>query len=109
MQSLPQHSPASLLVAIPPSWYDIVGISERANEGCEGLDESRDTILEIISKEIQEVPPENIVVGGFSQGGAVALYTALSLDFTPAGVLVVRVLFVVEVSTSRAPVLTSRI
>ena len=34
-----------------PSWYDIVGLDERSNESCEGIEESRARIADILKKE----------------------------------------------------------
>ena len=62
-----------------PSWYDIHGLAERADETCDGLDESQATIEAILRREASEhgVPFSRIVLGGFSQGGALALWTGL--------------------------------
>ena len=46
------------------------------------------TVKDLIAKEISDgIPAENIVIGGFSQGGAVALYTAFATDVKIGGVL----------------------
>ena len=34
-----------------PSWYDIVGLDERSNENCAGIEESRARIAGILQKE----------------------------------------------------------
>ena len=34
-----------------PSWYDIVGLDERSNENCKGIDVSVDTVRTILQKE----------------------------------------------------------
>ena len=62
-----------------PSWYDIRGLAERADETCAGLDESQATIAALLRREAGEcgVPLSRIVLGGFSQGGALALWTGL--------------------------------
>ena len=36
-----------------PSWYDIVGLSERSNENCEGIEASRDTVVKIMEEEVR--------------------------------------------------------
>jgi lysophospholipase-2 len=67
-----------------PSWYDIVGLDSRSNELCEGLDESMDKIMELISHEVGPdgggggIDYSRIVLAGFSQGGALALYTGMT-------------------------------
>jgi len=62
-----------------PSWYDIIGLSERENEECPGIEESQKLVTSLIRKEISEfkISPSRIVLGGFSQGAALSLWTAL--------------------------------
>ncbi|EED86346.1 phospholipase, partial [Thalassiosira pseudonana CCMP1335] len=74
--------PVTLNMGMPmPSWYDIIGLDSRSNEVCNGLDESMDKILELVENEVGEcngvgaVDYSRIVLAGFSQGGALALYT----------------------------------
>lgn len=62
-----------------PSWYDIVGLDSRSNEICEGLDDSMNTVLDLIDEEVaNSVDYSRIVLAGFSQGGALALYTGMT-------------------------------
>jgi predicted esterase len=63
------------------SWYDIVGLDERSNEGCEGIQESRSRIEAILQRERDELglPYSRMVLAGFSQGGALGLFTGLQL------------------------------
>ena len=64
-----------------PSWYDIVGLDERSNENCKGIEESRATLESILAKEHEDtgLPYSRMVLAGFSQGGALSLYTGLQL------------------------------
>jgi len=60
-----------------PSWYDIIGLSDRSSEDLMGLDESKDSVTELIQSEISSGrDASRIGIGGFSQGGALSLYTA---------------------------------
>ena len=72
-----------------PSWYDIKGLDDRSNEDCDGLDETRSYVLGLIENEARTYPDAKIILGGFSQGGAVSLYTGLQHSGKPrlAGVL----------------------
>lgn len=70
-----------------PSWYDIVGLDDRSLESCEGIEASRDTILELLTKEAASVGHDRCLLAGFSQGGALALYTGLQLPHRLAGML----------------------
>ncbi|KAG2499161.1 hypothetical protein HYH03_002742 [Edaphochlamys debaryana] len=58
-----------------PGWYDIASLDEvDRSEDKEGLVESKRYIEELIQKEVASgIPTSKVVVGGFSQGGAVAL------------------------------------
>lgn len=73
-----------------PSWYDIVGLDERSNESCEGIEESRARIADILKKEHEttSLPYSRMVLAGFSQGGALSLFTGLQLETSLAGILV---------------------
>lgn len=74
-----------------PAWYDIVGLDERSGELCEGIEESVSTIREIINNEIQSgLPASRIILSGFSQGGALSLFTGLQMppELKPAGIVV---------------------
>ena len=44
-------------------------------------------VKELIDDEAKNISTERIVIGGFSQGGAVALYTSLTNNIKLAGVL----------------------
>jgi lysophospholipase II len=45
-------------------------------------------VLDLVEKEIQSgIPSEKIFIGGFSQGGATALYTAMTSKHKFAGVI----------------------
>lgn len=65
-----------------PSWYDIVGLDERSNENCKGIEQSRDIIRSILQKEHDSsgLPYSRMVLAGFSQGGALNLFTGMQLD-----------------------------
>ncbi|OQR82848.1 acyl-protein thioesterase [Achlya hypogyna] len=72
-----------------PSWYDIQSLSNRKGDPCTGIEASRDRILQIIEKEIDAgIAPSRIVLGGFSQGGALSLFTGYQMNHALAGILV---------------------
>lgn len=64
-----------------PSWYDIVGLDKRSNEFCKGIDESRARLTSLIQAELDVgIPRNRICLAGFSQGGALSLYTGMQLE-----------------------------
>jgi lysophospholipase-2 len=73
-----------------PSWYDITGLDERSNENCNGIDDSRERISNILKTEHEStgLPYERMVLAGFSQGGALSLFTGFQLPEKIAGVVV---------------------
>jgi len=64
-----------------PSWYDITGLDERSNENCKGIDDSRSTIQNILRNEHETLglSYSRMVLAGFSQGGALSLFTGMQL------------------------------
>ena len=64
-----------------PSWYDIVGLDKRSNEFCKGIDESQARLAGLVKAELDAgIRRDRIVLAGFSQGGALSLYTGMQLD-----------------------------
>jgi len=64
-----------------PSWYDIVGLDERSNENCKGIEESQARLASILEQEHEQtgLAYHRMVLAGFSQGGALSLYTGFQL------------------------------
>lgn len=73
-----------------PSWYDITGLDERSNENCAGIEKSQERIKLILGKEHEEtgLPYSRMLLAGFSQGGALSLFTGLQLSQSLAGIVV---------------------
>jgi phospholipase/carboxylesterase len=71
------------------AWYDIFGRNLSSEEDTTGIRSSQSAIEKLIRKEKQNgIKPENIVLAGFSQGGAIALHTGLRYPDKLAGILV---------------------
>jgi len=63
---------------VMPGWYDIKGMDIKDKQDAIGMAESQSMLLAIINQQVElGVPSENIIVAGFSQGGAVAYHTGL--------------------------------
>ncbi|MFA6178279.1 MAG: alpha/beta fold hydrolase [Candidatus Methylopumilus sp.] len=70
------------------AWYDIFGLELNSQQDEVGIRESQSQIETLINKEIARgVPANHIVLAGFSQGGAIALHTAIRHPQRLAGVL----------------------
>jgi len=70
------------------AWYDIVAIDRRARQDEEGIRESSAATVELIEREKERgIPAARIVLAGFSQGGAVAIHTALRYPERLAGLI----------------------
>jgi phospholipase/carboxylesterase len=70
------------------AWYDIRGLDRKAAEDAAGFHDSDSKVRELIDREVARgIPTTRIVLAGFSQGGAVSLYTAPRLKSRLAGVM----------------------
>ncbi|MBP9721539.1 MAG: dienelactone hydrolase family protein [Gammaproteobacteria bacterium] len=71
-----------------PAWFDIYSFDKNGREDNQGIEKTRQLINQLITEEYNKgVPYENIALAGFSQGGVIALYTALKFEHRLAGVL----------------------
>jgi phospholipase/carboxylesterase len=70
------------------AWYDIVGLDRKAAEDASGFKDTDQKVRELIAREVARgIPAGRIVLAGFSQGGAVSLYTAPRMTEKLAGVM----------------------
>ncbi|KAK6086056.1 phospholipase/Carboxylesterase [Seiridium cupressi] len=76
-----------------PGWYDIIALGGspddlRRQQDEAGMLVSRAYLNGLIQAEIDNgIPEERIVLGGFSQGGAMSLFTGLTTKFKLAGIV----------------------
>ncbi len=73
---------------VMPAWYDILALDfdRRVDEA--GVRRSAEQTVALIERERERgVPPERIVVAGFSQGGAIALHVGVRYPERLAGIL----------------------
>ncbi|EKD76985.1 MAG: hypothetical protein ACD_42C00510G0002 [uncultured bacterium] len=70
------------------AWYDVYSLTDLNREDKIGIQASEQAISAIIQQEIEQGTPANrIVIAGFSQGGAMALYTGMRQAKPIAGIL----------------------
>ncbi|KAI0173662.1 Phospholipase/carboxylesterase [Hypoxylon sp. FL1284] len=76
-----------------PAWYDIFGLTGKAEDIRKEQDEpgilqSREYFNGLIQAEMDSgIASNRIILGGFSQGGAISLFTALTAKFKLGGVV----------------------
>lgn len=70
------------------AWYDLFGLSPDSLQDEIGIQASEAYLHQLIAQEIARgIPSHRILLAGFSQGGAIALHTALRYPQPLAGVL----------------------
>ncbi|XP_046992952.1 acyl-protein thioesterase 1 [Schistocerca americana] len=71
-----------------PSWFDLRTLDANGPEDEEGIKRATELVHGMIEQEVKAgIPSNRIVLGGFSQGGALALYSALKFPKPLAGVI----------------------
>lgn len=71
-----------------PSWFDLMTLEPDGPEDEEGIKKAAQTVHELIELEEKNgIPSNRIFLGGFSQGGALALYSAFRLEKPLAGII----------------------
>ncbi len=72
---------------VMPAWYDIQSLDVRGQDEA-GIRRSSAAIEELIARELERgIASERIVLAGFSQGGAIALFTGLRHPRRLAGIM----------------------
>jgi len=70
------------------AWYDIRSLDSSGRADAAGVHESSAALEALIDREIERgIAAEKIVIAGFSQGGAIAINTALHTDKRLAGLM----------------------
>jgi phospholipase/carboxylesterase len=73
---------------VMPAWYDIMGIKLIDREDRQGIEQSELLIRKVIDEQLNDgFKYKQIFLAGFSQGGAMALHTALHIPACLAGVV----------------------
>ena len=71
------------------AWYDIYDLRFDGTEDIAGIENARRMLLDLIERERHRgIDTRNILLAGFSQGGALVLHTALRYPQPLAGVLI---------------------
>ncbi len=86
-----------------PAWYDIKAMDIDRVVDTEQLMASADAVAKLVDREIERgIPAENIIIAGFSQGGAVAYELGLTYPKRLAGVLALSTYFATAESIQRS-------
>ncbi|XP_014664420.1 PREDICTED: acyl-protein thioesterase 1-like isoform X2 [Priapulus caudatus] len=71
-----------------PSWFDIYTLQQTSMQDEEGIKKAAENLHTLIDEEEKKgIPSNRIMVGGFSQGGAVSIYAALTYKKPLGGLL----------------------
>jgi phospholipase/carboxylesterase len=71
------------------AWYDILSLEGPREQDASGIQASVDAATALVVHEIQRgIAPENIIIAGFSQGGAIATLAAMQFSHRLAGLVV---------------------
>jgi len=88
------HAPSKVITGnmgmTMPAWFDIASFdSFEKTEDEDGMLDSRRSISAVITEEVASgIPANRVLLGGFSQGGAMSLLTGLTSDYKLAGLAV---------------------
>ncbi|XP_045883380.1 acyl-protein thioesterase 1 isoform X2 [Meles meles] len=92
-----------------PSWFDITGLSPESKEDEPGIKQAAEDVKALIEQEVKNgIPSNRIILGGFSQGGALSLYTALTTQQKLAGVTALSCWLPLRSSFSQGPIGVNR-
>jgi phospholipase/carboxylesterase len=70
------------------SWYDVLSFDSEGRADRDGVLKSSAILEGLIAREIERgIAADKIVIAGFSQGGAVAIHTALQTEHNIAGLM----------------------
>ncbi len=70
------------------AWYDILTLDRGGPQDEAGIRASSELLVQLLEREhARGIPYEKIVLAGFSQGGAIALHTALRFEQRLAGLM----------------------
>lgn len=71
-----------------PSWFDLKTLDMYGPEDEDGIKKATANVMTMIQSEISAgIPANRIIVGGFSQGGALALHTGLTTTHALGGIV----------------------
>nr|XP_012417607.1 PREDICTED: acyl-protein thioesterase 1-like isoform X3 [Odobenus rosmarus divergens] len=88
-----------------PSCFDITGLSPDSQEDESGIKEKAENVKALIEQEVKNgIPSNRIVLGGFSRGGALSLYTALTTQQKLAGVTALSCWLPLQASFPQGPI-----
>lgn len=76
------------------AWYDIYEMDLLAKVDWKGIEASVQYLHQLVCEQLENgIAPDRILLAGFSQGGVVALYSALSFELPLAGILALSTYF----------------
>jgi phospholipase/carboxylesterase len=84
------------------AWYDVMSLDRSGPQDEPGIRDSAEALEQLIQREHERgVPYDRIVVAGFSQGGAIAMYTAMRFAEKLAGLMALSTWMPLEATIDR--------
>lgn len=82
------------------AWYDITSLEfDQESVDADGIEESRTAVNDLIENEVSRgIAHSNIILAGFSQGGAIALYAGLTHAEKLGGIVALSTYFPLQAS-----------
>ncbi|CAI5779536.1 acyl-protein thioesterase 1 isoform X2 [Podarcis muralis] len=88
-----------------PSWFDIIGLAPDSQEDEAGIKQASENVKALIEQEVRNgIPSNRIILGGFSQGGALSLYTALTTNQKLGGIVALSCWLPLRTSFPQGPI-----
>jgi len=84
------------------AWYDVMSLDRSGPQDEAGIRDSAEALAQLIQREHERgVPYDRIVVAGFSQGGAIAMHTAMRFAEKLAGLMALSTWMPLEATIDR--------
>uniref|UniRef100_A0A670I4W6 Acyl-protein thioesterase 1 n=1 Tax=Podarcis muralis TaxID=64176 RepID=A0A670I4W6_PODMU len=85
--------------------FDIIGLAPDSQEDEAGIKQASENVKALIEQEVRNgIPSNRIILGGFSQGGALSLYTALTTNQKLGGIVALSCWLPLRTSFPQGPI-----
>jgi len=88
---MPSAAPRALAIypgATTPAWFQVLSLHPNGAQDAPSLSAAYDQAMHLVRKECESLPSEQVYVGGFCIGGALAAHVALRTELELGGLIV---------------------